>query len=103
MIWGFIQHQLLGMRWLNDLVGGLLRSLGVDISERLGASLQFFLYDIIKITTLLCILIFSISYVQSFFPPERSRRIMGRFHGIWANIIGALLGTVTPLSIRGRR
>ncbi len=96
MIWGFIQHQLLGMRWLNDLVGGLLRSLGVDISERLGASLQFFLYDIIKITTLLCILIFSISYVQSFFPPERSRRIMGRFHGIWANIIGALLGTVTP-------
>lgn len=96
MIWGFIQHQLLGMRWLNDLVGGLLRSLGVDISERLGASLQFFLYDIIKITTLLCILIFSISYVQSFFPPERSRRIMGRFHGVWANIIGALLGTVTP-------
>lgn len=96
MIWGFIQHQLLGMRWLNDLVGALLRSLGVDISERLGASLQFFLYDIIKITTLLCILIFSISYVQSFFPPERSRRIMGRFHGIWANIIGALLGTVTP-------
>lgn len=96
MIWGFIQHQLLGIRWLNDLVGALLRSLGVDISERLGASLQFFLYDIIKITTLLCILIFSISYVQSFFPPERSRRIMGRFHGIWANIIGALLGTVTP-------
>ena len=96
MIWGFIQHQLLGMRWLNDLVGALLRSLGVDISERLGASLQFFLYDIIKITVLLCILIFSISYVQSFFPPERSRRIMGRFHGIWANIIGALLGTVTP-------
>lgn len=84
------------MQWLNGLVTDGLIWAGVDIESRLGGSLQFFLYDVIKITLLLCVLIFAISYIQSFFPPERSRKIMGRFHGIGANIMGALLGTVTP-------
>ncbi|MDD3186583.1 MAG: permease [Clostridia bacterium] len=92
----FIQNQVLGMKWLNELIGNLLNSVGLDISGRLGGSVQFFLYDVVKITILLCFLIYLISYIQSFFPPERSKKIMGRFHGIWANIIGALLGTVTP-------
>ena len=92
----FIQNQVFGMKWLNVMIGNLLESVGVDTSGKLGGSLQFFLYDIVKITVLLCILIFIISYIQSFFPPERSRAIMGRFHGIFANVIGALLGTVTP-------
>lgn len=96
MIWEFIQNQVLGMKWLNAVIGNLLTSVGVDISGRLGGSIQFFLYDVIKITILLCFLIFIISYIQSFFPPERSKKIMGKFHGVWANIIGALLGTVTP-------
>ncbi len=95
-MWLFIQNQILGMQWLNGLISdGLIRA-GVDIESRLGGSLQFFLYDVIKITLLLCVLIFAISYIQSFFPPERNRKIMGRFHGIGANIMGALLGTVTP-------
>lgn len=84
------------MQWLNGLVTDGLIWAGVDIESRLGGSLQFFLYDVIKIALLLCVLIFAISYIQSFFPPERSRKIMGRFHGIGANIMGALLGTVTP-------
>jgi uncharacterized membrane protein YraQ (UPF0718 family) len=84
------------MKWLNDLIGGFLSVLGLNVSTKIGGSVQFFLYDIIKIVVLLCVLIFGISYIQSFFPPERSRKIMGRFKGIWANIIGALLGTVTP-------
>lgn len=92
----FIQNQVLGMKWLNVLIGNLLNSFGLDISGRVGGSVQFFVYDVIKITILLCFLIFLISYIQSFFPPERSKKIMGRFHGVWANIIGALLGTVTP-------
>ena len=96
MVWDFIQNQLLGMRWLNDLVGQGLAGLGLDIFTRLGGSVQFFIYDVIKIVVLLCLLIFLISYVQSYFPPERSRKIMGRFKGIWANIAAALLGTVTP-------
>jgi uncharacterized membrane protein YraQ (UPF0718 family) len=96
MIWNFIQNQLLGMKWLNALAGQLLTSLGLDITGRLGGSLQFFVYDVIKITLLLCFLIFTISYIQSYFPPERSKKIMGRFHGITANCIAALLGTVTP-------
>lgn len=95
-IWQFIQDQMLGMQWLNGLVGAGLSALGLDVTSRLGGSIQFFLYDVIKITILLCILIFVISYIQSYFPPERSRRILGRFHGIWANLIAALLGTVTP-------
>lgn len=95
-MWAFIQDQILGMKWLNSLIGKLLSAAGLDTGTRVGGSVQFFLYDVIKITVLLCVLIFGISYVQSFFPPERSRRIMGRFHGIGAYIVGALLGTVTP-------
>lgn len=95
-MWSFIQEQILGMKWLNALIGNLLTAVGLDTTSRIGGSVQFFLYDVIKITVLLCLLIFLISYIQSFFPPERSRKIMGRFHGIGANIIGALLGTVTP-------
>lgn len=95
-IWQFVQNQVLGMRWLNDLIGGGLTALGLDTGGRIGGSVQFFLYDVVKITVLLCALIFIISYIQSYFPPERSRRILGRFRGIWANLISALLGTVTP-------
>ena len=92
----FIQNQVLAMRWLNQLIGDLLTELGLNVSSKLGGSVQFFLYDVIKITILLCTLIFLISYIQSFFPPERSKKIMGRFHGVRANMIAALLGTVTP-------
>ena len=95
-IWEFIQNQVLGMGWLNDLLGTVLSSLGLHINGRVGASIQFFIYDVLKITVLLCVLIFAISYVQSYFPPERSKRILGRFHRIGANVIAALLGTVTP-------
>lgn len=95
-IWLFFQDQILGMKWLNGLIGNGLSQLGLDIDSRLGGSIQFFLYDVIKITILLCLLIFFISYIQSYFPPERSKKILGRFHGIGANIISALLGTVTP-------
>lgn len=96
MIWDFFQYQILGMKWLNSLIAGGLSSLGMDLSTRWVGSLQFFLYDVIKITVLLCFLIFLISYIQSYFPPERSKQILGRFHGIGANTIAALLGTVTP-------
>ena len=87
-MWTFIQDQILGMKWLNTIIGKLLLMVGLDVNSRVGGSIQFFIYDTIKITVLLCVLIFLISYIQSFFPPE--------FHGIGANIIGALLGTVTP-------
>ena len=95
-VWQFIQDQVLGMKWLNELMGKGLSLLGLDVGGRMGGSVQFFLYDVLKITVLLCFLIFVISYLQSYFPPERSRRILGRFHGVGANIISALLGTVTP-------
>lgn len=95
-MWSVIQEQILGMKWLNVLIGNLLNVLGLDTSTKIGGMVQFFIYDVIKITVLLCVLIFLIPYIQSFFPPERSRKIMGRFHGIGANIVGALLGTVTP-------
>lgn len=95
-VWQLIQEQVFGMKWLNTLIGGVLSLLGIDTGGRIGGSLQFFLYDVVKITVLLCVLIFVISYIQSYFPPERSRRILGRFHGVGANIISALLGTVTP-------
>lgn len=94
--WDFIQNQILGMKWLNVGVGRVLSLLGLDLNHRWVASLQFFLYDVIKITLLLCTLIFLISYIQSYFPPERSRKILGRFKGMGANTIAALLGTVTP-------
>ena len=95
-VWQWIQNELLGMHWLNEAIGAGLRALGVDTAGRLGASVQFFLYDTVKITVLLCVLIFGISYIQSYFPPERSKRILGRFRGLWANVASALLGTVTP-------
>lgn len=84
------------MKWLNALIGNGLSMLGLDMTNRWVGSIQFFLYDVIKIAVLLCFLIFLISYIQSYFPPERSKKILGRFHGIWANCIAALLGTVTP-------
>lgn len=92
----FIQDQILGMHWLNDGIGWLLSSLDLDINTSIGNAVQFFIYDVSKITILLCILIFIISYIQSYFPPERSKRILSKFHGIWASIVSALLGTVTP-------
>lgn len=95
-MWTFIQDQILGMKWLSTLFGNLLTAWGIDINGKIGGSVQFFLYDVIKITVLLCTLIFVISYIQSFFPPERTRKILGRFYGITANIMAALLGTVTP-------
>ena len=95
-LWLFIQNQVLGMKWLNDLIGTVLMSLGFDITSHIGGSIQFFIYDVLKITYLLCLLIFIISYIQSYFPPERSKKILGKFHGITANIVSALLGTVTP-------
>lgn len=96
MVWDFIQNQLLGMKWLTVLIQKFLSFCGVDATTRFGGSLTFFLMDVIKISILLCVLIFLISYIQSFFPPEKSRKIMGRFGGMGARIIGALLGTVTP-------
>lgn len=95
-LWNFVQDQLLGMAWLNDLIGRGLDKVGVDTASPLGGSLHFFLYDVIKITVLLCVLIFFVSYLQSYFPPERSRKILGRFWGMGANLVAALLGTVTP-------
>lgn len=94
--WDFFQNEILGMAWLNRLIGSLLVSLGLDTKTRIGASIQFFLYDVIKIMVLLVLLILIISYIQSYFPPERTKKILGRFHGIGANIVAALLGTVTP-------
>lgn len=95
-IWLFIQNEVLGMKWLNYLIGKGLSSLGIDIRGGIGSSIQFFIYDVIKIFILLSVLIFIISYIQSFFPPERTKKILGRFDGIFANTIAALLGTVTP-------
>lgn len=95
-VWNFFQDEILGMAWLNRLIETILNFLGVDTDEKIGGSILFFIYDMIKIMVLLGILIFIISYIQSYFPPERARKILGRFHGIGANIIAALLGTVTP-------
>lgn len=96
-IFGWLNDQLLRMEWLHDLVRLLVeKGFGLPISERIGGSIHFFIYDTIKIFILLSVLIFAISYIQSYFPPERTRRILGRFNGIGANILGALLGTITP-------
>ena len=94
--WNFFQNQILGMQWLNSVIGNLLQSIGLDITSAVGGSIQFFIYDVIKIIVLLCTLIFVISYIQSYFPPERSKKILSHFKGIWANVVSALLGTVTP-------
>ncbi len=96
IVWDFFQNQILGMKWLHALIGNLLNHIGLDTTETFGGILQFFIYDMIKIFVLLAVLIFGISYIQSFFPPEKSKKIMGHFSGIGANIMGALLGTVTP-------
>lgn len=96
MIFDFLQYQVLGMRWLNDGVGSLLALFGMDVESRVTLSLQFFIYDVIKILILLSFLIFLISYIQSYFPPERTKRILGRFTGWKAYTLSALLGTVTP-------
>lgn len=95
-MWTFIQEQVLGMKWLSTLIGKLLMAAGLDITKKIGGSLQFFIFDVIKIIVLLCTLIFVISYIQSYFPPERTKKILGKFQGIGANIVAALLGTVTP-------
>lgn len=105
--WQFFQDEILGMKWLNRLIGNVLSLLGLDIDGRLGGSVQFFLYDVIKITVLLCLLIFVISYIQSYFPPERSKKVLGRFHGIGAVIhnwipeswIAAVLGSNNPFGV----
>ncbi len=96
IIWDFFQNQILGMSWLNELIGNILSSLGLNINSPVGGSIQFFFYDVIKIMILLGVLILIISYIQSYFPPERTKKILGRFHGLGANVIAALLGTVTP-------
>lgn len=95
-VWDFFQNEILGMKWLNQLIGNLLEACGLSTETRLGGSIQFFIYDTIKIMLLLGVLILIISYIQSYFPPERTKKILGRFQGIGANIIAALLGTVTP-------
>ncbi|OUQ57162.1 hypothetical protein B5E58_09600 [Tyzzerella sp. An114] len=92
----FIQYQILGMKWLNEIIGNLLKSLGIDISTRLGGSLQFWIYDVLKIFILLSFLIFFISLIESYFPPEKCKRILGKYKGVFANTVAALLGTVTP-------
>lgn len=94
--WNFFQNEILGMQWLSRLIRGLLELCGLDPSSRIGGSIQFFIYDTIKIMVLLGVLILLISYIQSYFPPERTKKILGRFHGVGANMIAALLGTVTP-------
>ena len=94
--WDFIQDEVLGMGWLNRLISMILNACGLDTASRFGGSVQFFIYDTIKIMVLLGVLVLIISYIQSYFPPERTKKILGRFHGVGANIIAALLGTVTP-------
>ncbi len=96
-IFEWLNNQLLKMEWLNNLISLIISNVfGLDVDGKLGGSIHFFIYDVIKIFILLTVLIFTISYIQSFFPPERTRKILGRYNGISANILGALLGTVTP-------
>ena len=95
-IFTWLNDQLLRMQWLSDLVTSGVSAVGLDPASRLGGSVQFFVYDVVKIFILLSVLIFSISWVQSYFPPERTRRILGGRTGIWANTLAALLGTITP-------
>lgn len=94
--WDFFQNEVLGMGWLSRLISTILNACGLDTAGRIGGSIQFFIYDTVKIMVLLGVLILIISYIQSYFPPQRTKKILGRFRGITANIIAALLGTVTP-------
>ena len=94
--WDFFQNEILGMHWLNKIIENFLNICGLDTTGKVGGSIKFFIYDTVKIMVLLGVLILIISYIQSYFPPERTKKILGRFHGIWANILAALLGTVTP-------
>ena len=94
--WDFFQHEVLGMKWLSRLIGSAVEACGLAPAGKVGGSIQFFFYDVVKIMVLLGVLILIISYIQSYFPPERTKRILGRFHGIGANCVAALLGTVTP-------
>ena len=94
--WDFFQNEILGMHWLNKIIENFLNIYGLDTTGKVGGSIKFFIYDTVKIMVLLGVLILIISYIQSYFPPERTKKILGRFHGIWANILAALLGTVTP-------
>ena len=92
----FFQNEVLGMKWLSRLIGSAVEACGLDPASKVGGSIQFFIYDCIKIMVLLGVLILIISYIQSYFPPERTKKILGRFYGIGANCVAALLGTVTP-------
>lgn len=96
IIWDFIQNQILGMKWLNKLTGSLISLMGLDLNSKIGSGIQFFIYDTLKISILLMFLIFIISYIQTYFPPERTKQILSKYNGIWGNILSALLGTVTP-------
>lgn len=96
MIFEFIQNNIFKMNWLYNLTGKVLKLIPFDLNMRLSEAIHFFIYDVLKIFILLSVLIFIVSYIQSFFPPERSKKIMGKFKGISANIVAALLGTVTP-------
>ncbi|WP_141553732.1 permease [Peptoniphilus duerdenii] len=96
MIFEFIQNNIFKMNWLYNLTGKVLKLIPFDLNMRLSDAIHFFIYDVLKIFILLSVLIFIVSYIQSFFPPERSKKIMAKFKGISANIVAALLGTVTP-------
>ena len=96
-IFAWLNDFLLKMTWLSEGVRWLVEDLfGLSVASRLGGSIHFFIYDVFKIFILLCVLIYSLSYIQSYFPPERTRKILGGMSGLKANIMGALLGTITP-------
>ncbi|MBN2504469.1 MAG: permease [Bacilli bacterium] len=85
------------MQWLQEVVNWFFSDvIGLNPDSLLYDAATFFLYDVVKIFILLSVLIFFASYLQSFFSPERTQKILGKFKGIWANTIGALLGTITP-------
>ncbi|WP_373598591.1 hypothetical protein [Paraclostridium bifermentans] len=93
----FFTQQILGMKWLSDLVTLFVENvLNLDVASKVGGSIQFFIYDTTKIFILLSVLIFGISYIQSYFPPNKTKKMLTSFKGIWGNTISALLGTVTP-------
>ena len=95
-IWLFISDNIIGLKWINDVVGKLLVLIGIDITSTFGGALQFFIYDMIKISFLLLFLITIISYIQSYFPPKKTKKLLGGLKGIKGNIMGALIGTITP-------